>query len=205
MGRYTHRFLISLTEFEINSLVVVTRIKSRVPLLRTLLYAEYYNSLKKELKNLKFYFQEYYDSEEFRLLQDLILQTEGKPKEKYNKRLQFLLRFKLLKEVVTKQDCVTRLAGLELIQQQRSTKATTTKYGWVKHYKDHGNLPPAKPDYSLTPKELEDEYLYSQRQNESLSQIRRFLLSDEKTDFSEIFPNFSKILKMETYGQESAE
>lgn len=193
-GRRTLYLQVSETEQVTVSIRLSTRVKSRDKLLRALLLLEYWESLPEKFKFLKFYFPEFYSKWEFKLLEDLHLQTIGKPKRKYNKRLEFLWNYDLLTGPHTKQDLVSQIAGLEFTIQERATKGHNTRYGYTKHYKDHGHLPPEKPDYSMDPEELEENFLILQHEEERRIRIRHFLLSEGKTSFEELFPSFREVV-----------
>jgi len=193
-GRRSVTLKVSQTEEYTTVFKVTTRVKSQDLLLRYLLYLEYWESLPEEIKHLKYYFPKFYTSKEFILLQDLILITKNSPRRKYNKRLQFLWQFGLLPGPVTKQDCVSTLAGLEVKLQKFPTKGHNTSYGYVTHYRDHGHLPPAKPDYSMDPEELENVIMDQLSKLEKEHRIREFLLSKGRTNFGELFPAFREVI-----------
>lgn len=193
-GRRSIFLNVSETEQVTVSIRVLTRVKTRDKLLRALLLLEYWESLPEKFLFLKYYFPEFYTRWEFKMFEDLIHQTKGITKKKYNTRLQYLWKFELLKEgPYTKQDLVTQVAGLEFQIQERPTKGHNTRYGYTKHYKDHGHLPPEKPDYSMDPDELEENFLILQEEENKVKLIRNFLLSEGTTNFAELFPSFRAV------------
>lgn len=195
-GRRAHFLQVSLTEREEVFLVVLSRLKRRVQLLGCLLLLEFYKSLRPEFQIIKYYIPEFYTDFEFILIEDLILKTRNTKTGKFSKRIKMLQKFDLLTKLPrTKFEAQSMVSQLEIFIEKRPTKGHSTRYGYTKHYKDKGHLPPDKPDYSKDPEELEEEILSQLQDREKRLRIRVFLLSEGKTKFEELF--FSPERKME--------
>lgn len=91
---------------------------------------------------------------------------------------------------MTKETAILIVAGLEHKLQEKPTRGHNTSYGYIKHYNDHGHLPPEKPDYTLDSDELEKVFSNLMESLEIRARIRMFLLSKGKTKFEELFPGF---------------
>lgn len=187
-GKWPIRLVVSSTEEYITYLLIYSRVKSRVLLLISLLYLELYESLPKQFSHLKYYFEEFYTNWECILVQDLILNKENKPKVR-NKRLSFLWEYGLMTPMV-KERAVLHIVGLEFRFLKQRERGHNTTYGWIKHFRDHGHLPPERPDYFPDSDELESNYVSIQDRIEKRSRIRKFLLQKGITKFEELFPEF---------------
>lgn len=178
--------IVSETEQELVILVVYTRVKNRVTLCRMLLLLELWKSLPRDKSFIKNFIPEFYTDPVSILIQDSILHEENLGRKVLKKRYKILQKL-LPGEFLKKQEAVSGIAGLECEFRSRPTRGHNTRYGYTKHYKDKGNLPPEKPDYSNTPNEMNEIFLLLESEKEKWKKVRSFLLSPGKTNFLEIF------------------